>query len=94
MSTRKLPGRHATKASTHSKPTPPNLWLSEQQPTATHLEGLHGLRRVLARGAAHQRKAGEGHHAVDKGAARAQGVVEELLDGGGEVEAACSVGWW
>lgn len=53
-----------------------------------HLERLHGLGRVLARGAAHQRKAGEGDHAVDKGAARAQGVVEELLDGGGEVEAA------
>ena len=56
------------------------------------LQGLHGLGGVLAGGAAHQGKAGEGDHAVDVGLAGAQGVVEELLDGGGEVQAACSAG--
>eukprot|EP00983_Pelagomonas_calceolata_P065844 1148766-Pelagomonas_calceolata.AAC.12 len=42
----------------------------------------------LASRAAHQGKASQGHHAVHEGTVGAQGVIEELLHRGAEVQAA------
>ena len=68
---------------------PPHNGTLQPPPERTRLlQRLHGLGGVLPRGAAHERKAGEGDHHVDKGLAGAQGVVEELLHGEGEVQAA------
>lgn len=50
------------------------------------LERLDGLGRVLARGAADEREAGQRHDAADERAARAERVVEEPLDRGRKVE--------
>ena len=86
------PPRPKAQPSAPASPSPATQPLARQATclqvaARAHLERLHGLGGVLAGGAAHQRKSGQGDHAVDKGAARAQGIVEELLHGGGEVEA-------
>ncbi len=44
------------------------------------------LGRILAGRSSHQGEAGEGHHAVHKGFARAQRIIEELAHGQGEVQ--------
>ena len=46
------------------------------------------LGRILASGSSHQGKTSQGHDALHKGLARAQGVVEELAHWQGEVQAA------
>mmetsp|Transcript_21009 Transcript_21009/g.46075 ORF Transcript_21009/g.46075 Transcript_21009/m.46075 type:complete len:1268 (+) Transcript_21009:731-4534(+) len=51
------------------------------------VQGLHSLGGVLAGRAAHQGETSEGHHSVHEGPASAQGVVEELLHRGAEVQA-------
>mmetsp|Transcript_17534 Transcript_17534/g.48843 ORF Transcript_17534/g.48843 Transcript_17534/m.48843 type:complete len:660 (+) Transcript_17534:2749-4728(+) len=52
------------------------------------LQSLNSLGGILASRAAHQGKASQGHHAVHEGTVGAQGVIEELLHRGAEVQAA------